>query len=120
MAKYEEIETTLRNVYELETFVHELLGKLPTREVRHGESLVPYAEKLGVRIPDFLQSTEVTWDKSAAFEPEAEAGQVLVLTRPGKPQVLGLTIGCIRIGSNVKVCLECGWLWCRIVIVVRL
>ena len=42
-------------------------------------------------------------------------GSVLVLVGPGHPDALGFTIGCIRIG-RFKICLECGWFYCRIVI----
>jgi hypothetical protein len=35
------------------------------------------------------------------------------IVHPGNPNALGITIGCIRIGRRVKVCQECGWLYCR-------
>jgi len=39
----------------------------------------------------------------------------MTLARPGVADAVGLTIGCIKI-NRFRVCLECGWLYCRVVI----
>ena len=39
----------------------------------------------------------------------------IVLLVDDSPEALGFTIGCVTI-HGVKICLECGWLYCRIVI----
>jgi len=109
------IDTTLGNVKELATFLHDLFEGLPREELRDGDDLLPYAEKLGVRVPGFLEGEEVAWDASTRFEEELGDQEPLVLVLPGRPEALGLTIGCLRV-NRVKVCLECGWFYCRIVI----
>jgi hypothetical protein len=107
---------SLRDVHELENFMHELLRALPDLRLRHGDDVTAQAKELGIEIPDFLSGEELTWDTQTRFESEArEATSTLVLVRPGEPEALGFTIGCIRWG-RLKICLECGWLYCRIVI----
>ncbi len=115
MTDHDQFETTVRNMQEFETFVHELFDKLPMRDLRHGESLIPYVERHQIRIPEFLRATEVTWNEGTDLEREGDISQVLVLTRPGQPEALGFRIGCITIG-RWRVCLECGFWYCRVVI----
>jgi hypothetical protein len=112
----ERIANSLRDVRELENFFFQLLRALPERRLRQGDDVLAHAKELGLEIPDFLDGEEVTWDTQSKFEEEfGGPGDQLVLVRPGEPTALGLTIGCIR-WRRWKVCLECGWLYCRIVI----
>lgn len=107
---------SLRDVRELENFLHELLRALPERKLRHGDDVTAHARELGIDVPEFLSGEEITWDTQSRFESEfGGAADQLVLVRPGQPDALGLTIGCIR-WRRFKICLECGWLYCRIVI----
>lgn len=115
MAKNDQAASLLRDLKALEDFFFELLGNLTTQKLRHGEDVMPYAEKAGIKIPDVLRGAELTWDSRSEFEAEHGDADAIVLVRPGRMQSLGFTIGCIRWG-RFKVCLECGWLWCRIVI----
>jgi len=114
MASDDQLFESLGHVRELEVFVHDLIDVLRDRKLRSGENLLPHAEKAGVRVPEFLEGTAITWDPGPQFEAEFGARDPLVLVRSGNVRVLGLTIGCIRIGRRVKVCLECGCLWCRV------
>jgi hypothetical protein len=109
---------TLKDVKELQVFAHDFIMQLSKRKTRpaHGEDLSKHAKELGVAIPKSLQGAEMTWDsRHEPAEMDGENGSVLVLASPGNPEALGLTLGCITI-HGVKVCLECGWLYCRIVI----
>jgi hypothetical protein len=115
MDKGIQLSSSLENVRELEAFAFDLLGKLTSEKLRHGDDLAPYAERLGVRIPEALRDVELTWDSARESEAELADGDTLVLVRPGRPQAVGLTIGCARFG-RFRVCLECGFFWCRIVI----
>jgi hypothetical protein len=109
---------TLTDVKDLQTFARDFIVQLSKHKTRpaHGESLEKYAKEFGVAIPASLQGAEMTWD--ARHEPadlEGGKGSVLSLVTPGNPEALGFTLGCITIWK-VKVCLECGWLYCRVVI----
>jgi hypothetical protein len=109
---------SLRDVQELETFLRDLLLHLATQPKRpaHGEDLTPYFKTLKRSVPESLRGAPVTWDSRPDFtDAELEGGTPLVLVGPGHPEALGLTIGCIRIW-RFKICLECGWFYCRIVI----
>ena len=54
-------------------------------------------------------------ESAEAAEKGGARTQTLVLAQPGNVDALGLVIKCVRIG-RWKACLECGWLYCRIVI----
>jgi hypothetical protein len=118
MKTEERLLDSLRDVRELETFLHDLLGNLTLRgiETARGEDLMRYVKVLGLSVPEAIRDMAVTWDTHHGL---AEAGpgkeSSLVLVKPGHPDALGLTIGCVRVG-RFKICLECGWLYCRIVI----
>jgi hypothetical protein len=118
MATYDEVESGILNVQELETFLHEFLPRLSAEDLRDGDDLLPYVEQFGLRPPDFLNGVDLTWDESTHFEASAGEHDPLVLTRPGHPDAIGLVIYCVRWG-RWKICLECGWFYCRIVITRR-
>ena len=114
--------TSLRDVREVEEFLHTLMLDLVAQRPKRGEDCLPHVERLNLNVPEALRGLDITWDGGttpgrAAFA-DADLGDrdPLSLVRPGDPSALGFTIGCIRIGRRVKVCLECGWLYCKIVI----
>lgn len=117
MAAYEDLDASLEQVMELEPFLHELLGQLPDEGLEDGDDLLEHAKKLGVRIPQALEGSDLAWDAGGAHAGHAGA-DALVLVRPGHPDAVGLVIKCVRWG-RWKACLECGWIWCRIVITRR-
>lgn len=115
MSRDDQMLTSLQNVRELEAFLLKLLESPGAHKLRHGENVLAHCEKTHVPVPDSLRGVEITWDTETEFGKEFADGPPLVLVQPGRPDALGLTIGCVRFG-RFKVCLECGWLWCRIVI----
>jgi hypothetical protein len=66
------------------------------------------------RVPASLEGLPITWGGEDTNGAKGEQ-QTITLVRPGSPEALGFTIGCITI-HGVRICLECGWLYCRIVI----
>jgi hypothetical protein len=108
--------TAVQEVRELEDFFHALLPALVERKLRDGEDVLPYAKALKLQVPKSLRGLDMTWDAAhSRSADELKATETLVLVRPGHPDAVGLTIGCIRVGKW-RICLECGWFWCRIVI----
>jgi hypothetical protein len=106
----------LSNSREAEAFFHDLIGHLANRRPKPGADVTKYADELRLKTPRVLKGAKITWangTESATARERAE--QTLVLVRPGHVDALGFTIGCIRV-RGVKICLECGWLYCRIVI----
>lgn len=107
----------LADVRELEDFLFALLPAATATRRKQGDDLLPFAKEQGLSVPAALEGMEITWDGTARLtDDDLRNAPPISLVRPGNPQALGLTIGCIRIGRRIKVCLECGWLYCRIVI----
>lgn len=111
--------SSLGDVRALEQFLHTLLGDLARNHPKPGEDVLPRVKKLGLEVPDALKGLELTWDRARLDDSDLGDGDPISIVRPGNPNALGLTIGCIRIGPRVKVCLECGWVYCKIVIVIK-
>jgi hypothetical protein len=96
--------------------MHELHERLGDDELDPGEDLTERAEKLNIRVPQFLAGkpfVHVLHD----HDDEAIEGRAIVLVRPSgiTNPVSKRKIICGSWG-RVTVCLECGWIWCKIVI----
>jgi hypothetical protein len=115
-AESDALRTSLANVADLEDFMHELHERLGDRELRPGEDLTARAAELGLRVPEILAGEPLVYE---AHEDEGHdlEGRALVLVRPSgiTNPVAEVKIICGRWG-RVRICLECGWIWCRIVI----
>ncbi len=109
-----DLDEALEVVADLEDFIHDLLSKVVGEELEDGDDLAEHAARLGVRIPASLEGEEIRYTPDAGGE---TGGRSLVLIRPGQPDALDFKVGCVTIRGH-RVCLECGWIWCRIVIYV--
>jgi hypothetical protein len=108
----------LHNTHELESFLHDFIGRLAKRRLKSGQDVTRLADEFRLKVPAALKGVKITWAGGGGDEgikEQVTGEQVLVLTRPGHFDAVGLTIGCIRVG-RIKICLECGWFYCRIVI----
>jgi hypothetical protein len=111
------LTNSLKDVLELEQFLHAFISTLTKRRPRAGEDVTHLVKELGLKLPAALEGGPILW-VGREEEPSAQEenkGQTLVLVRPGNANALGFTIGCITIHGR-RYCLECGWLYCRIVI----
>ena len=107
----------LGELRELETFLYALLPAVTQARPKQGADLLPYVKEHKLRVPAALKGADITWDGRARVTDDDLGGLAPIsFVRPGNPEAVGLTIGCIRIGKRVKVCLECGWFYCKIVI----
>jgi hypothetical protein len=111
------LTNSLRDVLELEQFLHAFIGALTKRHLKPGEDVTGLVDELGLTPPVSLKGAPLTWvgREETSDSAEERGQQTLVLTRPGQADAVGLTIGCIRIRGR-KYCLECGFWYCRIVI----
>ena len=112
------LESVMENVNELEDFLHALLPALDEQKLRQGDDVLRYAKQLNLKIPESLRGVDVTWETDHSDSPHKRGSETVVLVRPGHAGALGLVIKCVRIGKW-RICLECGWFWCRIVITRR-
>ena len=112
------LDLTLDDIFELEEFLFALLPAAAEQRPKHGADLLPYAKELDLSVPKSLQGVPITWERAARSAKDDVGGPVVSIVRPGNPAALGLTIGCTRIGKW-KFCLECGWLYCKIVVTRR-
>jgi hypothetical protein len=100
-------------------FVREAEEKLHAAKLKPGEDLEPLLEKSGVKIPEWLRGSGITYETSATELAKSDAGGLVIVT-PGDPRIVEVRVFCICIRKwRVCVCLECGWIWCRIVIIGR-
>ena len=111
------LTNSLNDVLELEQFLHDFIGALTKQHPRPGEDVTHIVRELGLELPAALEGGPIHWvgHEEGPSAQEEGKGQTLVLARPGNANALGFTIGCITIHGR-RYCLECGWLYCRIVI----
>lgn len=108
---------SLTEVRELEAFLFALLPAAIQSRPKQGADLLPLVKEQSLSVPASLDGLDITWDGGSRLTDDDLGDAPLIsLVRPGNPDALGLTIGCIRIGRRVKICLECGWFYCKIVI----
>lgn len=113
------LDKVLQDADELESFMYALLSALDERKLRPGDDVARYAKELKLKIPEALHGAEITWEGDRHDVPAKRAApKSLVFVRPGHPEAVGLVIKCVRVGKT-RICLECGWLWCRIVVTRR-
>lgn len=112
------LDSVLENIQELEDFLHALMPTLDEQKLRPGDSVLSYAKALKIKIPESLIGQDITWEADHSHSHAKRVGESISLVRPGHADIVGLVIKCVRIGKW-KFCLECGWIWCRIVVTRR-
>lgn len=117
MSTSDSLSNSLREVLELEKFLHDFIGALNTRRHKRGEDVTHLVDELGLKLPEAFKGAPITWvgSEEASNIASGHEEQTLVLARPGKADALGFTVGCVKIRGR-RYCLECGWIYCRVVI----
>ena len=113
MTTSDRLTTSLKDVAEVEEFLHALIPALIKRRPKAGEDVTRHVEELGLKLPEALKGAPISWAGHERDDAVGGKGQVMTLARPGNAEALGLTIGCVTIRGR-RWCLECGWLYCRI------
>lgn len=111
------LTNSLHDVLELEQFLHAFIGALTKRRLRAGEDVTHLVKEFGLNLPAALEGAPITWvgREESLDAQDVSQGRTLVLARPGNADALGVTVACITIHGR-RYCLECGWLYCHIVI----
>jgi hypothetical protein len=111
------LSESLKSTHQLESFFHDFISHVQRHHPKSGEDVTKYVREVHTAVPDVIKGVPITWAPAEEHDAARDEGaqQTLVFVRPGAADALGFTIGCVRVG-RVKVCLECGWLYCRIVI----
>jgi hypothetical protein len=113
---------SLSDVAKLEKFVSAVGHKLFDSKLKPGSNILAYAKAQKLKIPDFLEGAVVeSIDHENEAKYTAKLKNRLVLVRPNKAvgDPMAIRIGCKIIRTRwgtIVICLECGWIWCRIVI----
>jgi len=110
------LHQSLANVADLESFIHELHHRLADRELKHGDDLSALASEVDLQVPAFLAEEPLIYEVHDRGHHDVE-GRAIVLVRPSgiENPVAEMKIYCHRWG-RFNICLECGWIWCKIVI----
>jgi hypothetical protein len=111
------LASSLQEVKELEQFLFTFIGELTARAPRPGDDVSHLVDEFGLQLPGAWRGEPILWAGGTEHHGAPENGQEqsLVLVRPGNPAAVGFTVGCITVRGR-RYCLECGWLYCRIVI----
>lgn len=112
-----QLDQSLEQMYGLQTFLYAFLGRLEAEELKPGQDLTPLVKEFGLELPGLLRGEPIVWEghSTAHFAAHGGDAPVLAFVRPGHADAIGLVIGCIRVNKWV-ICLECGWIFCRIVV----
>ncbi len=117
MTTTDSLNASIRDVQELAQFLHDFIGALTERQLKPGEDVTRLVDQLGLKLPPGLSGAPLIWTGCERLSDPSLRGleNTLVVVRPGKPDAVGLTIGCITFRGR-RYCLECGFWYCRIVI----
>lgn len=113
---------------EFQHFMFELSNHLGGTSLELDEDLLQRALALKIPIPAFLQDINTSAEGSSETSQESKNLEPLVLVSPGlgskssgqltSSVVQEIKVLCGRFG-RWTVCLECGWIWCKITITTR-
>jgi hypothetical protein len=115
-----QLDESLEQLNELQGFLYAFLGRLEAEKLKPGQDLTPLVKEYGLEMPAVLRGEPMIWDGHTTphFAAHGKDTPVLALVRPGHADAVGIVLGCISAG-RWTFCLECGWIWCRIVITRR-
>jgi hypothetical protein len=113
---------------EFQHFIFELSNHLGGTALELDEDLLQRALALKIPIPAFLQDVNTPAEGSSETSQESKNLEPLVLVSPGLASkspgqstssvVQEIKVLCGRVG-RWTVCLECGWIWCKVTITRR-
>lgn len=111
------LDQSFEQMVELQNFLYAFLGRLEAEKLKPGQDLTPLVKQIGLELPALLRGEPIVWEghTTAHFAAHGGDAPVLAFVRPGHADAIGLVIGCIHTG-RWTICLECGWIWCRIVV----
>ena len=113
MTTSDRLNASLKDIAELEEFLHAFIPALIKRRPKAGEDVTRHVDELGLKLPEALKGAPISWAGHERDEAATGKGHIVTLARPGNPDALGFTVGCVTIHGR-RYCLECGWLYCRI------
>src|SRR6266498_2899328 len=115
------LDNLLEDIHELEDFLHALIPAMDKQKLRQGDDVLRYAKDLKLKIPKSISGLDITWESDTSISSHQHGrkdSESVVLVRSGDLNMVGLTLGCIRVGKW-KICIECSWILCRIVVTRR-
>ncbi len=107
---------TLEQIREIEKFLHTLSDKIGNRKLKNGANLSAFLKKNKMTVPVIFDTDKAVYHEYNS-QTENSKRKIVIVTKPDKnyQEVMARKIFCIRTRWGTA-CLECGWIWCRIVI----
>jgi len=104
---------------EIEKFLHSLSNKLDKKKLKNGADIASYIKTYKLKKPALFGDEKITY--TVHDEKDKNWKKLVIVTRPEKEYAdpVARKIFCVKIG-RVTACLECGWLWCSVVIYIPL
>jgi hypothetical protein len=110
------LDEALKSISQLEPLLKKILPLAKEKKIKSGGDLTNFIAENKIRIPAIFSGDRIYYEQ---YKPEFEKSKnkLIILTKPNGniSNVLGIRIGCVTIRGR-RVCLECGWLHCKIVI----
>jgi hypothetical protein len=91
------LDSVLENVQELEDFLHALIPTLDEQKLRQGDSVLPYAKALKLKIPETLHGLDITWEADHSHSHDKRDGESMSFVRPGHSEAVGLVRSSFRL-----------------------
>jgi hypothetical protein len=115
-AVHADFDETLKAMSQLEPLLKKLLPYAKQKKIKNGSDLTNFLKENRLKLPPLFDGDKVTYEE---YDPsfEQSKNKLVILTKPNSnvSSVLGIRIGCVTIRGR-KVCLECGFWHCKIVI----
>lgn len=115
-----ELPQTVAALNDLDAFMRKLGEKLHHEKLKDGEDITALIKAADIKIPGFLKDTPITYSDNNNHKHEGNNSKKIILA--GKPEKdihpVEKRIFCVHFGKRIEVCLDCGWLYCMIIIII--
>lgn len=120
MAKATDLLDSVADLQDIQKFMEALGKRVSDQRFKVGQDISRNLEGAGIKIPKALREAPLVFESHESHKPRGRR-QLVLITPPPKGTAAAARIRLICIsttirGHDVWICLECGWLYCMIVI----
>lgn len=120
MAKPTDLLDSVADLQDIQKFMEALGKSVSDQRFKVGQDISRNLEGAGIKIPKALRQAPLVFESHENNKPRGRRRLVLITPPPkGTTAAARIRLVCISAtirGRRVVICLECGWLFCMIVI----